>query len=111
PRPHADGPPKQSTAEPTVARLTLAEGRFGQALDARKAPAVSDSNLRFGAPPLTVECWVRLSSKAGVNTLVSNDSPSSSSHWRIYTVARTGEFCAHLAGTQPSEIRSKDDVC
>ena len=71
-------------------KITLADGRFGKALDARRGPAVLDGSARVGRSPLTVECWVKLLGKKGVNVVLANDPAPSSSHWRVYTEAGTG---------------------
>jgi hypothetical protein len=100
------------TAPPTRADdLTFAPGRFGQALDAHKSPAVVDSSPRFRKPPLTVECWAKLDGKNGLNVLVASDPKGSPRHWDLFTAADTGHFGATLNGVSPSEIVSSIDVC
>lgn len=96
---------------PAKTAIRLADGKFGKALDARAAPAVLEGSARFGQTPFTVECWVKLSSKAKANVLLANDSPASSSHWQLYTAAESGELRANFAATQPSEIQSKTNIC
>jgi hypothetical protein len=51
----------------------LVEGHFGKALDARATPVFFDGDERYRTPPLTVECWVKLFSKKGVNAIVACD--------------------------------------
>jgi hypothetical protein len=100
--------PSRAAAQGKVAR---AEGKFGKALDARGSPVIIDGDPRFRRPPLTVECWARLRSKAGSNVLVACDPRESGLHWEIYTLARTGEFSAYVPGVEPAEIRSGRDIC
>src|SRR5262249_26480948 len=76
----------------------LAEGRFGQALDARKAQPAAKSRAALHKPPLTVECWAKLNSKAAFNVLVANNLKESGEHWEVYTYAVSGEFSAFLPG-------------
>ncbi len=72
-----DAPPAEKPAE-----LKLAEGRFGEALDARVAPAVIDPNPAFRDPPLTVECWAKLFFKETLPTSSSPAIPKTSArHW------------------------------
>src|SRR5262249_11809707 len=91
--------------------LTLAEGKFGQALDARVEPVLIEGNPRYREPPLTVECWAKLFSKTNFNILVASDPKSSAAHWEVYSYAKTGAFSAYLPGVQPSEIVSEVDIC
>ncbi|HEY1380279.1 MAG TPA: LamG domain-containing protein [Gemmataceae bacterium] len=91
--------------------LTLAPGRFGLALDARKSPAVVDSNERFRRPPVTVECWAKLDGKDGVNILIASDPAASPRHWRLFAAAGTGHLSAGLTGFEPSEVVSATDIC
>jgi mono/diheme cytochrome c family protein len=88
----------------------LVEGRFGQALDARRAHLTVPSRSAFHEPPLTIECWAKLNGKAGFNILVANNAKESAAHWEIYTYAGTGEFSAFLPGYAPAEIKSGVDV-
>jgi hypothetical protein len=96
---------------PGDGEITLTEGKFGRALDARLAPVAVPGDDRFRRPPFTVECWARLFSKTGFNVLVASDSKSSSRHWEIYSYAGAGDFSAYLPGTEQGEIRSGVDVC
>lgn len=89
----------------------LVEGRFGKALDAHTTPVVIDGNERFRTPPLTVECWAKLSSKKDFNVLVASDHKSSGRHWEIYSYAGSGVFSAYLPGLTPAEIKSTSDIC
>jgi hypothetical protein len=88
----------------------LVPGRFGLALDARRAQAAARSKPAYATPPLTVECWAKLDSKRGFNILVANHTKESSDHWEVYTYAGSGELSAYLPGYAPAEIKSGVDV-
>jgi len=96
---------------PAKPSIRLADGKFGKALDARSAPAILEGSPRFGQTPFTVECWAKLTGKTKANVLLANDSPSSSSHWQLYTAAESGELRASFAASQPGEIQSKVNIC
>jgi hypothetical protein len=108
---------QQKPAKPKSAKewagpaLTLTEGKFGKALDARRSAVEVAGVERFRQTPLTAECWARLFGKDGFNVLVACDPKTSSRHWEIYTCARTGFFSAYLPGVEPAEVRSGVDVC
>jgi type 1 glutamine amidotransferase len=103
--------PVEKPAPPPPGGLSLVEGRFGKALDARATPVTIDGNPRYRNPPLTVECWAKLNSKTGFNVLVANDTKDSGEHWEIYSYINSGAFSAYLPGMHPSEIVSKSDIC
>jgi mono/diheme cytochrome c family protein len=105
--------PGQVSTDLTVGELdpkALVDGRFGKALDARRARAAWPSKRAYHRPPLTVECWARLDGKAGFNVLVADQPKESGDHWEIYTYAQGGDFSAYLPGYAPAEIRSGVDV-
>jgi hypothetical protein len=89
----------------------LVEGKFGKALDVSSTPLAFGGDQRYRTPPLTVECWVKLTDKRTFNVFVSCDPKSSSRHWEVYSYARSGAFAAYLPGYEPSEIVSKKNVC
>ncbi len=105
--PAAAAPP----AVPPPGTLTLAEGKFGKALDARSSPVEVEGSDRYRRPPLTVECWAKLLSKRNFNVLVASDPKTSADHWEIYSYALAGAFSAYLPGMQPSEIVAPVDIC
>ena len=86
------------------------EGKFGRALDGRLECASAKSNDAYVTPPITVECWTRLSSKSGFNILVANEDKSSSTHWEMYSFVGSGCFSAYLPGCSPNGIVSKKDI-
>jgi hypothetical protein len=101
-------PSPQVTRELPADALT--EGRFGKALDARRASITLPSLAALQTPPLTIECWTRLFSKSGFNILVANNLKESANHWELYSYAGSGEFSAYLPGYSPSEIKSGLDI-
>jgi hypothetical protein len=88
----------------------LVPGRFGRALDARRARASAPSKPAYATTPLTVECWAKLDGKSGFNILVANHTKESSDHWEVYTYAGSGELSAYLPGYEPAEIKSGVDI-
>jgi hypothetical protein len=88
----------------------LVDGRFGKALDARRASASADSKAAFRKLPFTVECWAKLDGKTGFNILVANNLKESGEHWEIYSYAGSGEFSAYLPGYDPAEIKSGVEI-
>ncbi len=98
-------------AAPPEKPVTLAPGRFGQALDARAVPVIIDPSDRYRQPPLTVECWAKLFHKDRPNVLVSNDPKKSYLHWEIFSAAGSGAFAAYLPGRIPAEIVSDVNIC
>ncbi|NUN97432.1 MAG: hypothetical protein HUU16_14815, partial [Candidatus Omnitrophica bacterium] len=89
---------------------TVAEGRFGRALDARKGAVQTEGREVFSAPPFTVECWARLFSKIGFNILAAHSPKSSADHWELYSYAGTGFLSAYLPGFVPSEVQSSIEI-
>lgn len=88
----------------------LVAGKFGQALDTRRSRATAPAKAIHHTPPLSVECWTKLDSRAGFNVLVSKNLKESSDHWEIYSYAGSGEFSAYLPGFSPGEIKSGHDI-
>lgn len=88
----------------------LAEGRFGRALDARRSRHQEPAKAAWRDLPLTVECWVRLDSKAGFNIFVAHAPKESADHWELYSYAGTGDFSVYIPACRPAEIRSGVDV-
>jgi mono/diheme cytochrome c family protein len=101
--------PGDAAASKTDHRI-LTEGRFGKALNARFGHAMAPAKAIYHRPPLTVECWARVYSKAGINILAAANPKESSDHWEIYTYAGTGGFSAYLPGYAPAEIKSGVDI-
>lgn len=100
-----------SPPPPPPGSLTLVEGKFGKALDARATPVAIDGNERYRTPPLTVECWAKLNNKKAFNVLIASDTKASGRHWEMYSYAGTGNFSVYMPGMQPSEIKSKSYIC
>ena len=106
PREAAQTPP----ADPSDSTITLTEGRFGNALDARRGGAFLSATTEHRDAPVTVECWARLDSKQGFNILVASEPKSSATHWEMYSYAGTGVFSVYMPG-RGGEYRSDVDIC
>jgi hypothetical protein len=90
------------------------EIRFGKALRFTPSPpglwAEAAPRPDYGKPPLTVECWARLSGKGGFNVLAANEPKESADHWELYTYTGSGKLSVYLPGYVPSAITSERDV-
>jgi type 1 glutamine amidotransferase/cytochrome c553/glucose/arabinose dehydrogenase len=89
---------------------TLVEGKFGQALDARRGGLVMKTKPTDADPPLTVSCWTRLDSRQGFNILVASEPKTSPTHWELYTYAGDGVCSVYLPG-RGGEYKSQVNVC
>ncbi len=98
--------PKATQLQSAEGGIALAEGRFGQALDARRGGAELEHRAAYDTLPLTVECWVQAYDKDAFNIFVAKNPKSSPQHWEIYSWAGTGELSAYLPGYEPAEVRS-----
>ena len=85
----------------------LCPGRFGRALDTRIGTLQIDDHPAYGRLPITVECWARVFSNKDFNIFVAHEPKASSTHWEIYSYARSGAFSAYLPGFTPSEVVSR----
>lgn len=81
---------------------------FGRAL---KGSLVAAGNPAYGAPPITVQCRVKLDSAANYNILLANDTKASGAHWEIFTEPGTGELCVYTPGLQPDHVRTGIPIC
>jgi sugar phosphate isomerase/epimerase/mono/diheme cytochrome c family protein len=97
-------------APPQSSQPKLVPGRFGQALDATRGGLVAFHDERYRQPPLTIECWAKLSDQRGYNILVAHEPKSSATHWELFTMAGTGTLTAYLPGFKPDHVRSEVDV-
>ena len=77
-------------AQDEAPRSRLAEGRFGQALDARAGGFIAPADPRFGRRPLTIELWARLLDRDDGAVLLSNESPTSGTHWEVFAARESG---------------------
>ncbi len=82
----------------------------GQALDARLGFLNIQSDPRLDRPGFSVHCRAKLFSKDDFNILVAKNPKSSSTHWELYTYAKTGAVSFFMPGYDPSEIKSSADV-
>lgn len=78
----------------------------------RQVPgSVLPGKAEYRAPPLTVECRVRLTRKDGYNILAANDTKASGSHWEIFTVAGSGMLAVYTPGLSPDHTHSTVMLC
>ncbi len=104
----APAPPPVQKKESTQPKL--GPGRFGQALDAASGGLVAFRHEDYRRPPLTIECWAKLSDQRGYNILVANEPKSSATHWELFTMTGSGTLTAYLPGYKPDHVRSEVDV-
>ena len=93
------------------AQEALTPGEFGKAIDFRVAAAGMIGSQSLVKTPLTVELIVKLDSKSGFNILLVNEPKASSSHWELYSFAKTGHLSAYLPGSGTSHVKSTEDIC
>ncbi|MFT3878220.1 MAG: LamG domain-containing protein [Gemmatales bacterium] len=94
-----------SAQPPIVGSLpTLAEGKFGKALDAKVSPVLVDGETAYRQPPYTVECWVKLFEPKYVNVIASCDPRDSAQHWSLRSESGTGRIEVHLPGYTPEYV-------
>lgn len=96
-------------ADDELAGLTV-PGRFGQALDAHAGHVAAAGRSEYQQPPLTVECWARITSKANFNVFVASGPKESNTHWELYSYAGSGCYSVYLPGYRPAEIVSNTDL-
>lgn len=89
---------------------TFLSGKFGKALNGNAGGLFVKGSSAYRTPPLTVECWAKLNNKREFNILVANELKSSSTHWELYSYARSGKYAAYLPGVTPSEIVSTKTI-
>ena len=98
-------PAARKKASPVLAALP--DGRFGKAYDGRQISIIpSNADNAYRLPPLTVECWAKLESPNGFNIIAACDPKASPAHWEIFSHSGTGEFSAHLPGSDPDTFKS-----
>ncbi|QDV33921.1 LamG-like jellyroll fold domain-containing protein [Tautonia plasticadhaerens] len=69
----------------------LVDGRFGQALDARTGGSIAPADARLEARPITVELWARLLDRDAGAVLLSNEAPTSGTHWELVVLPGTAD--------------------
>ncbi len=79
-------------------KLALADGKFGQALDASQGGAFFAAHAEHRNSTVTVDCWTKLTSKDGFNILVASEPKSSAKHWEMYSYAGSGVFAVFMPG-------------
>lgn len=99
--------PLTAFAQPSIVGPlpTLAEGKFGKALNAKVSPVLVDGETAYRQPPYTVECWVKLFEPKYVNVIASCDPRDSAQHWSLRSESGTGRIEVHLPGYSPEYIR------
>ncbi|MCB1061353.1 MAG: TIM barrel protein, partial [Verrucomicrobiae bacterium] len=103
-KPKTDSSPPPSAKE-AVDSLNPA---FGKAL---AGGMVVQARQEIRQPPLTVECRVRLNSKATYNIIVASEPKSSATHWEIFSMNGSGKLTAYFPGLTPDHVRSEIDIC
>lgn len=87
----------------------LGEGKFGKGLNAVMGGAFIAGRKEYREPPLTVECWAKLTGKP-YHILIANELKSSATHWEIFAEAGNGGFTAYVPGYKPDHVRSHVDI-
>ena len=64
----------------------------------------------FRKLPFTVECWVKLDSKASYNILIANELKSSPTHWELFSMPGSGHFTVYTPGLTPDHTRATIDI-
>jgi azurin len=95
--------PESSSAE----SVDSINADFGKAL---KGGWLADGSPEFAKPPFTVECRAQLNGKSGFNILVASEPKASSTHWELYTMAKSGGLAIYMPG-RGGNFDSKVDVC
>jgi outer membrane protein assembly factor BamB/sugar phosphate isomerase/epimerase len=80
---------------------------FGQAL---AGGMVVEGKPEYRTLPITVECWAKLTGRAGFNILVASDTKASAEHWEIYSYAGSGVFSVYQPG-RGGEFKSDVHIC
>ena len=80
--------------------------KFSRSLDARKLIGAVEPNGAFATPPLTVECWVKLSLPGQYSVFLGHEPKSSATHWELFSSPPAGTFVAYMPGYTPDHIRS-----
>lgn len=80
---------------------------FGKAL---KGGWVVDGNAEYSKLPFTVECRAKLNSSDDFNILVASEPKASTTHWELYTMAKSGTLALYLPG-RGGNFDSKVAVC
>ena len=95
--------------QPATPASGLGEGKFGKGLNAVAGGAFVAGRKEYREPPLTAECWAKLTGKP-YHILIANELKSSATHWEIFAEAGNGGFTAYLPGYKPDHVRSHVDI-
>lgn len=117
--PGANGSPPQPKAKPILSNPAAAPPRSSSPKQVDgpegKGKALAGGVVIPGAPglrapPITVECFVRLESADHYNILIASETKSRQSHWEIFSMKGSGYLTAYLPGAKPDHIRSKKSI-
>jgi putative heme-binding domain-containing protein len=89
----------------------IVPGKFGNALNAAAGGVRGPCKVEYRTPPLTAECWVKLSNKSPYNIIIAVEEKSSPIHWELFTEAGSGKLAAYVPGAKPDHVRSDIDIC
>ncbi len=85
-------------------------GKFGNALFPGGTAFSAEGRALYQEPPLTIECFAKLTSHDSFNILVANSAKESPKHWELYSEAGTGRFSVYLPGATPQNIVAPNDI-
>ncbi len=103
-----DAPVKKDGSTVKAAEVVPSmNAEFGKAL---KGGWVTDGSQEYARLPFTLECRARLDGKAAYNILVACEVKSSTTHWELYTHAKSGTLALYLPG-RGGDFDTKIDVC
>ena len=115
--PQLDGKPAGAKPKPR----TPVPGAKSQANTGAVPPANARSARGIGyviagreeyrTPPLRVEVRATLRGKSGYNILTACEPKSSTRHWELFTMPKSGTLTVYLPGRKPDHVRSSVDVC
>lgn len=90
--------------------ISLVAGHFGKALDAKKGGVIATLKTEQAGPPVSAECWVKLSGKQNFNILLASEPKSSTTHWELYSYSGSGVLSVFMPG-RGGEFKSEVDIC
>ncbi|WP_152053538.1 LamG-like jellyroll fold domain-containing protein [Tautonia marina] len=97
-------------ASPSPPAPGLVDGRFGQALDARKGGTIAPADDRFEQRPLTVELWTQLLDREAGAVLLSHEAPTSGSHWELVILPESADLAFRAPGLSPAIVTADGPI-
>ncbi|WP_169978823.1 LamG-like jellyroll fold domain-containing protein [Tautonia rosea] len=88
----------------------LVDGRFGQAIDARKGGSIAPADDRFEQRPLTIELWVQLLDRDAGAVLLSHEAPTSGSHWELVILPDSADLAFRAPSLSPALIMADGSI-